>query len=112
MRVVAARFREPRRAAAVLHWLYDRLNVAPRDADVAPLGTPGQPASNDAVLAGRFPDDQASIVMDAVRRAGGEIVANVDERWTQPAPARRSEPARRPARVTKNSCLRSTARSF
>ena len=104
MRVVAARFREPRRAVAVLHWLHDRMNVAPRDADVAALGTPGQPPTNDAVLAGRFPDEQASLVMDAMRRAGGEVVANVDERWTL------TQPGRRPARVTNNSCLGSSAR--
>jgi hypothetical protein len=74
------------------------MNVAPRDADVAPLGTPGQPATNEAVLAGRFPDEQASLVMDLVRRAGGEVVSNVDERWTLP------EPARRPVRGTNNPC--------
>lgn len=88
----------------MLRWLHDRLNVAPRDADVAPLGTPGQPASNDALLAGRFPDDQASLVMDYVRRAGGEVVANVDERWTRP------DPARKPKRGTNNPCLGSSAR--
>jgi hypothetical protein len=85
LRVVAARFREPRLAAAVLNVLHDRLHVAPPDVAVARLGTPGQPASNDAVLAGRFPDEQASFVMDLVRRAGGVVVANIDERWTQPS---------------------------
>jgi hypothetical protein len=104
LRVVAARFREPRRAVAVLHWLHDRLNIAPPDADVAALGTPGQPATNDAVLAGRFPDEQASLVMDLIRRAGGEVVANIDERWTRP------RPDRRPMRGTNNPCLRSHAR--
>ena len=84
MRVVAARFTEPRRAAAVLNVLYDRLHVATVDAAVAPLGTPGQPPANDAVLAGRFPDEQAALVMDLVRQAGGVVVANVDERWTEP----------------------------
>ena len=64
--------------------LHDRLHVAPVDAAVAPLGTPGQPAANDAVLAGRFPDEQAALVMDLVRRAGGVVVTNVDERWTEP----------------------------
>lgn len=88
----------------MLHSLRDRLNIAPLDADVAPLGTPGQPATNDALLAGRFPDEQAALVMDLVRRAGGEVVANIDERWT------RSEPVRLPLRGTNNPCLGSRAR--
>ena len=88
LRVLAARFREPRRAAAVLDVLQDKLHVAPPDVAIAPLGTPGQPSANDAVLAGRFPDEQARVVVELVRGAGGEMVANVDERWTKPAPAR------------------------
>ena len=35
------------------------------------------------VLAGRFADDSADTVVALVREAGGEIVANVDETWTQ-----------------------------
>jgi hypothetical protein len=99
LRVVAAKFHEPRRAVAVLRQLHDRLRVAPRDAAVAPLGTPGQPPAHDAVLAGRFPDEQAPLVIDLVRRAGGEVVANVDERWTRPDKGRSS------ARGTKPPCL-------
>ena len=45
-------------------------------------------------LAGRFPDDSADTVVALVRDAGGEIVANVDETWTQP---RRSYPFAQPA---------------
>jgi hypothetical protein len=99
LRVVAARFNEPRRAAAVLDLLHERLHVALPDADVAPLGTPGQPPSNDAVLAGRFPDEQASLVMDLLRRAGGVVVANVDERWTRPSASDER------SRGTNGSCL-------
>lgn len=100
MRVLAARFPEPRRAVAVLDVLRDRLNVARRDAAVAPLGTLGSEPANEAVLAGRFPDEQASYVVDLVHRAGGEVVTNVDERWTRPAPART------PSRGTNHSWMR------
>lgn len=89
MRVVAARFREARRASAALDVLRRRLQVPPLDVAVAPLGTPGQPPSDDAVLAGRFPDEQAPVVVDLVRREGGEVVADIDEIWTRPRQAQR-----------------------
>lgn len=88
--------------------LQRRLKVPPSDVDIAPLGIPGQPSANDTLLAGRFSDDQAPVVAELVREAGGEIVANVDETWTRPrrgacaAPAG-LEPAlqeERPARLT------------
>jgi hypothetical protein len=80
MRVVAARFPEPRQASAALELLERELDVA--DLAVAPLAHPGEPEGADAVLAGRVPDDQAPIVAELVERVGGEIVANVDESWT------------------------------
>ena len=80
MRVVAARFAEPYQASAARDLLERELDVA--DLAVAPLAHPGEPGSAEAVLAGRVPDDQAPIVAQLVERVGGEIVANVDERWT------------------------------
>jgi hypothetical protein len=54
------------------------------DVDIAPLGIPGQPDSNDIVLAGRVSDDAADVVARLMSEAGGEVVANVDESWTRP----------------------------
>ena len=84
MRVVAAKFPGPRAASAVLDRLQRHLHRDGDDIEIAPLGTPGKEATNDTVLAGHFTEDEAQKVMELVRAAGGEIVANVDERWTRP----------------------------
>ena len=84
MRVLAARFSDRRIASAVREILQRRLHLEAPDVDIAPLGIPGQPATNDTLLAGRFSDAQAPEVAELVREAGGEIVANVDESWTRP----------------------------
>lgn len=84
MRVLAARFPDRLHASAVLDVLRRQLNVDPPDVDIAPLGVPGQSTTTETVLAGKFADDTASKVAELVRRWGGEIVANVDERWTRP----------------------------
>lgn len=88
MRVLAARFKGPLEARAVLDVLQRRLSISERDAAVAPLGIPGQGDSDDAVLAGRFPDESVALVAEFIRAAGGEIVANVDEARTKPRPPR------------------------
>ena len=80
MRVVAARFSEPGQAFAVRDLLERELDQA--DVAVAPLGHPGEPIAGDAVLAGRFSDEQARTAVELVKRGGGEIVADIDERWT------------------------------
>ena len=80
MRVVAARFSETERASAAKDLLVHELDVP--DVAVAPLAHPGEPLGGDALLAGRFPDDLANAAVDIVERAGGEIVADIDERWT------------------------------
>jgi hypothetical protein len=79
MRVVAARFAEPHQASAALVLLRRELAVA--DVAVAPLAHPGE-AGSEALLAGRVPDEVAATAVALVERAGGEIVADVDERWT------------------------------
>ena len=63
------------------------LHVTAPDVSIAPLGMPGQASNSDTLLAGRFPDEEAPRVVELVRESGGEIVANVDERWTKPRPA-------------------------
>jgi hypothetical protein len=80
MRVVAARFQEQRQAAEALDLL--RRELQPPDVAVAPLARPDEPSAADALLAGRFPDDQARVAVELVQRAGGEIIADIDERWT------------------------------
>lgn len=90
MRVLAARFSDRRIASAVRDTLQRRLQVAPPDVDIAPLGIPGQPSSEVTLLAGRFSDAQAPEVAELVLEAGGEIVANVDEMLTRPRVAPRA----------------------
>jgi hypothetical protein len=80
MRVVAARFSKPDQASAARDLLERELDQP--DVAVAPLAHPGEPVAGDAVLAGRFPDDQARTAVELVESAGGEIVADIDERWT------------------------------
>ena len=80
MRVVAARFAEPDKASAALDLLRRELPVA--DVAVAPLAHPGEAGSADALLAGRVPDEVAPAAVALVEDAGGEIVADIDERWT------------------------------
>ncbi len=84
MRVLAARFRDRRAAAAVRDRLIQRRRDGAAPLDIAPLGVPGNPESSDMVLAGQFADDEAAAVTELVRQGGGEIVANVDETWTRP----------------------------
>src|SRR3954452_9368761 len=80
MRVVAARFAEPDKASAALDVLRRELPVA--DVAIAPLAHPGEASSADALLAGRVPDEVAPTAVALVEHAGGEIVDDIDERWT------------------------------
>jgi len=82
MRVIAARFSEQEQASSALELLRRELDAP--DVAVAQLAHPGEPIAGDALLAGRFRDDLASVAIDIFRRAGGEIVADIDERWTGP----------------------------
>ena len=86
MRVLAARFADRRIASAVGDILRRRMHLAPFEVDIAPLAAEG-PAADDTVLAARFPDQDAAEAAAFLRDAGGEIVANVDERWTRPRAA-------------------------
>jgi hypothetical protein len=60
------------------------MHDAVTDVAIAPLGIPGQPDSNDIVLAGHVRDDAAAVVARLISEAGGEVVANVDESLTRP----------------------------
>lgn len=80
MRVLAARFSASSEAKAALDLLQRELD--PTDMAVAPLASPDEPAAADTVLAGQFRDDQATAAVELVEQAGGEIVADVDVRWT------------------------------
>ena len=80
MRVVAARFPERDKANAALAMLERVLH--PRDVAVAPLARPDALPGADSLLAGRFPDWQAPVAVELVERAGGEVVADIDEKWT------------------------------
>ena len=87
MRVLAARFTDRGRAVAVRDLLRRQLLLGAHDVDVAPLGIPGQEASDDFILlAGRFREEVVANVTSCVREHGGEVVTNVDESWTKPRP--------------------------
>jgi hypothetical protein len=87
MRVLAARFPDRDRASAVLGRLERTLQLRPPEVAIAPLGVVGGGDGEDTLLAGRIPEESADAVARLVREAGGEIVANVDERWTRPRQA-------------------------
>ncbi len=82
MRVLAARFPGPEQAWTVRDQLQRNLSLNNPDVAVAPLGVPGQEPANEFVLAGRFPEESVPRVVNIVREAGGEVVADVDEVWT------------------------------
>jgi hypothetical protein len=82
MRVLAARFPDRDRASSVLYRLHQTVHVSPPDVAIAPLGMPGSTGSDETLLAGRFPDERLPEVVRLVHEAGGEIVADVDERRT------------------------------
>jgi hypothetical protein len=79
---MAARFPDPERASAALHSLHRELDDEMK-AEIAPLAT-AEGASTDTLLAGHFREEQRAEVAQIVEQAGGEIVADVDERWTRP----------------------------
>jgi hypothetical protein len=62
------------------------------EVEVAPLAHPGEAVRGEAVLAGRFPDDRAKEAVRLVVRAGGEIVADIDERLTGMVPRVQESP--------------------
>ena len=80
MRVVAATFPERSQANAALAQL--RRELPPADLEVAPFAHAGEPGGADTVLAGRFSDELAPAAVELVERAGGEVVADIDEKWT------------------------------
>ncbi|HEY7024623.1 MAG TPA: hypothetical protein VH371_06675 [Candidatus Limnocylindrales bacterium] len=80
MRVVAAKFLGTSQASAARDLLRRELDRT--DVEVAPLAHPGEAVHGEALLAGRFPDRIAPSAVRLVIRAGGEIVADIDERLT------------------------------
>ncbi|CAN5602458.1 MAG: hypothetical protein H0V12_03310 [Chloroflexi bacterium] len=82
MRVIAATFSDRPAATRVLNELRGRYELSADDADVAPLGTYGGSRETLTVLAGRFWEDRVVEVAEIIGRNGGELVADIDERWT------------------------------
>jgi hypothetical protein len=93
MRVLAARFPGREQASAALGDLNRRFALKPSDVGIAPLAIPEGTGNEYTLLAGRFPEDRTAEVDRVVREAGGEIVADVDERWTRPHIAQRHRDA-------------------
>ena len=89
MRVVAARFPDREQASAALDALRRRFALRADDAAIAPLGFPGlSDDGDDTLLAGRFRENNLDVVRRTLTKAGGSVVADVDEQWTRPLPAR------------------------
>ncbi len=86
VRVLAATFNDRQAAQGVLRELRDLYQLGPDDASVAPLGTAGDGTDRLTVLAGRFRDERIGEVKHIIERRGGEVVADVDKRWTDPWP--------------------------
>jgi hypothetical protein len=101
MRVLAARFPDRDRASAVLDRLQQTIHVPRPDVAIAPLGmSNGNDDEEQTLLAGRFPDERLPEITRLVREAGGEIVANLDERLTRPrSGTRQPQPARGTAKA-------------
>ena len=83
VRILAARFPDQERASRALEEIQQRLDDDV-DAEIAPLAGGDDAAGGDALLAGHFPEAAKPAVEQVVREVGGEIVADVDERWTRP----------------------------
>jgi hypothetical protein len=89
MRVLAVAFPERGAAVRALDALRARYELGPADAGVAPLGSDtADPART--VFAGRFHDDVVPDVRRYVTELGGEVVSDVDERWTRSPVAQES----------------------
>ena len=82
MRVLAARFPDRERASAALRTLHQELDNG-LQADIAPLAAE-RADENAMLLAGHFREEMTRDVVEIVEASGGEIVADVDERWTVP----------------------------
>lgn len=97
MRVLAASFADAAAARSVLDELRDRFALRPGDASMAPLGD-GDHSEAKTVVAGRFEDDAVSDIRAVVAAYGGEVVSEVDERWTRSPLAHESlEPESEPS---------------
>jgi hypothetical protein len=95
VRVLAVKFADRQKASTALRRIRQRIDLAPRDAAIAPLGELGGDGNGETLLAGRFADEEVTEVRRLLHDEGGEIMANVDERWTQPwRPATEGESCR------------------
>jgi hypothetical protein len=72
-----------------------RYGLRPGDVSMAPLGTASTASdANQTVVAGRFSDEAVPDIRAFVAARGGEVVSEVDERWTRSPDAREAlEPA-------------------
>ena len=82
MRVLAVAFPARNAAIRALSALRDRYELGPADASVAPLGSDAENGAR-TVFAGRFHDEVVPDVRRFVAALGGEVVSDVDERWTR-----------------------------
>jgi hypothetical protein len=89
MRVLAAAFENPRAARNALDELRHRYGLLPSDASIAPLGN-GDRSGARTVLAGRFYDDAVPEIRALVAEHGGQVLSEVDERWTRSPAAHES----------------------
>jgi len=81
MRVLAAAFGDAGVAQGALDELRRRHGLRQDEASLAPLGDDG--SSSRTVLAGRFRESDLDDVRTTIAEFGGEVVSDVDERWTR-----------------------------
>ncbi len=75
---------EAEAASRVIVRMKARLDLGPDDVGIAPLGGSDQPQGAQVLLAGRFREARLDEIRSIIERAGGEIVADLDEGRTKP----------------------------
>jgi hypothetical protein len=81
MRILAASFMTLASATKALDALNRQFGTED-DVRLAPLGRAGGPGGPTMVLAGRFADDVVEAVRRAVKKFGGTVVVDADDRAT------------------------------
>jgi hypothetical protein len=89
MRVLAVAFPERTVALRALEALRSHYELGPTEASIAPLGSDSMDGAR-TVFAGRFRDEVVADVRRYVAELGGEVVSDVDERWTRSPAAHES----------------------
>ena len=91
MRVLAAAFADEVAATRALEELRSNFGIGTDDASIAPLGDAGHGAGM-TVLGGHFGDDEVPAIRGILEQHGGQVLSDVDERWTRSLGIASTEP--------------------